>query len=134
MKRSLYEIGAVFTMCLHTFTLFWLRKTSEIVEMFQLSLRVRLLYGDLSIFSVSDSSFFSYFLCYPYFGAFLSTWSLLLQIVSLICPNISQSQTIHQKCSSMFYFTNKLFSHCFLTVINIPLVLGLPQSIPNKIL
>ena len=30
----------VFTVCWHTFTLFWLRKTSVIVETFQLSFRV----------------------------------------------------------------------------------------------
>ena len=32
-----FERGAVFTMCSHTFTLFWSRKTSVIVEKFQLS-------------------------------------------------------------------------------------------------
>ena len=38
--------------------------------------------GDLFIFSVRVSSFFSYFLCYPYFGTFLSTWSLISEEVT----------------------------------------------------
>ena len=65
--------GAVFTVCSHTFTLFWLRKTSEIIEMFQLSFHVFvcLSSGDL-IFSVIVSSFFSY--CY-----FIRTWVLSFQ-------------------------------------------------------
>ena len=39
--------------------------------------------GDLFIFSVSVSSFFSHFLCYPYFGTFLSTCSLIRYFILL---------------------------------------------------
>jgi hypothetical protein len=35
---------------------------------------VCLLFRDLFIFSVRVYSFFSYFLCYPYFGTFLPTY------------------------------------------------------------
>ena len=37
---SITKRGAVFTMCSHTFTLFWSRKTSVIVKTFQLNLHV----------------------------------------------------------------------------------------------
>ena len=43
---------------------------------------VCLLSGDLFIFSIKVSSFFSYFLCYRYFSTFLPTWSLILEYVS----------------------------------------------------
>ena len=41
---------------------------------------VCILSRDLLIFSVSVPSFFSYFLCYPYFGTFHSSWSLSLSL------------------------------------------------------
>ena len=50
------------------------RETSVIVEISQLSLCVPFLRKSLH-FSVRVFPFFSYFLCYSYFGTFLSTWS-----------------------------------------------------------
>ena len=36
-SKCIWTCGSIFTMCSRTFTLLWLRKTSVIVEMFQLS-------------------------------------------------------------------------------------------------
>ena len=58
-----------------TFTLFWSRKTSLIVEMFQLSFHVFTF-----AFHPEISSFFRrflfhfYLICYPYFSTFHSKW------------------------------------------------------------
>ena len=72
--------GAFFTMCLHTFTFFWSRKTSVIVKTFQLGFRVFVcaFHPEISsFFSVRVSSFFSCFLCYPYFSTFFSTLCII---------------------------------------------------------
>ena len=66
--------GTIFTMCSHTFILFWLRKTSVIVKMFQLSFcvcvcvyawaRVCTFHPEISLFfSVRVSSFYSFYFC-----------------------------------------------------------------------
>ena len=47
--------SAVFTMCSHSFTVFWLRKTSVIVEMFQLSF---CMFTCVCAFCLEISSFF----------------------------------------------------------------------------
>ena len=72
-------------MCLHTFALFWLRKTSVIVKMYQLSFHVCPSSGYIFIFSyvcviyTSVLSFphsftlFSFF-CYVYFFVFTCPW------------------------------------------------------------
>ena len=44
--------GAVFTMCSHTFTLFWSRKTSVIIKTFQLSFHVFMCVFHLEISSI----------------------------------------------------------------------------------
>ena len=80
--------AVVFTMCSHTSTLFWLRKTSVIVKTFQLSFHtfVCLSSRDLLTFLVRVSTFFSYSLCYPYFDTFLSRWPhLYVMHLYIIC-------------------------------------------------
>ena len=78
--------GTVFTMCSHTFTLFWLRKTSVIVKIFQLSFRVLMCAFHpkiSSFFSVRVFySFLSYF-CFTVLGTFLST-SYRLQLFQFL--------------------------------------------------
>ena len=63
-----------FTMCSHTYTLFWLMKTYVIIEMFQWSFHVFMcaFHPEIYWFFYKVSSLFSYFLYYPYFGIFLS--------------------------------------------------------------
>ena len=94
--------GTTCTMCSLTFTLFWSRKTSVIIETFQLSSRVfvcALLSRDLFIFLVRVSFFFSYFLCYPYFGTFFFTWSLLIHSL------------IYIPISSLMLFFNSIYKN-----------------------
>ena len=55
------QIRTVFTVCSHTFTLFWSRKTSVIIETFQLSFRVFMCAFHPKFSRVS--SFISYFFC-----------------------------------------------------------------------
>ena len=66
-----------------TFTLFWCKKTSVIIEKFQLSFHLSVCAFHLEIlffFLVKFSSFFSYFLCYPYFSSFPGALNLILVI------------------------------------------------------
>ena len=62
---------AIYTVCSYTLILFWLRKTSVIVEKFQLIFPVYfcLSFRDIFVFSV-NFLFLFLFLCYPYFGTF----------------------------------------------------------------
>ena len=71
--------GTVFTVCSHTYTLFWLRKTSVMVEVFQLSFHVFVC--AFLLFSVRV--FLS--LCYLYFGNSLFIWSFFMWIGSFQC-------------------------------------------------
>ena len=76
---------AVFTMCSHTFTLFWLRNTSVIFETYQLSYRVFVLLssGDLFIF-FSKSFLFSYFCVFLTLVLYLSTLPLYrVQVIDM---------------------------------------------------
>ena len=66
----------VFTVCSHTFTLFWLRKTSVIIEMFQWSFHVFMCVFHLEISSfllVGISPYFSYILLF--FWTVVDIWS-----------------------------------------------------------
>ena len=87
-NNYMWEHGEDGTMCSHTFTLFWLRKTSVIVEMFQLSFHVFI----KCAFNQEISSFFGktflslFLLCYSYFGICLSTWSSLWSCDKLFSP------------------------------------------------
>ena len=72
--------GFVITTCSHIFNLFWSRKASVITKIYQVSmclcLCVTFIWRSLN-FLVRVFSFFSYVLCYQYFGSFLSTWPLM---------------------------------------------------------
>ena len=65
---------AIFTVCLHTFILFWLRKTSVIVEIFKIRFHVFVCAFFLEISSIFSKSFhfpFPYFVfsvlrCFPF--------------------------------------------------------------------
>ena len=64
LNKNAPTITDVFTICPHTFTLLWWRKTSVIVEEFQIELPcvcVGLSPEDLFFFSVNVSPFFSFF-------------------------------------------------------------------------
>ena len=76
---------AIFTVCSYTFTLFWLRKTSMIVEMYQLSVKLPFAYlclssGDLFILLLFLYLFFYfsyYFTVHLFYYTYL--WNIELK-------------------------------------------------------
>ena len=83
--------SAIFTVCSHTFTLFWLRKTSVIIEIYQMSFCVPFLRRSLH-FSVWVFPFF-----FPFFVLIITRLFLFLTPLS---------QSISNFRSSKFYFYN----------------------------
>ena len=61
--ESFCPIDAIFVVCSHTFTLFWMRKMAVIIQIFWLSLRVPVLWWSLQ-FLVRVYTFLSLIFCY----------------------------------------------------------------------
>ena len=72
--------STIFTVCSLTFTLFWLRKTSVIVETYQLSFCVFIwnFHPEISVFSARVSCFHSYFCVICTSVLSLSTWYICM--------------------------------------------------------
>ena len=80
--------------------LFWLRKMSLNVQIFQISFHVPFLRRSLQS-SVRVFPFLSHILCYPYFSTFLSTCSsLYLCKGSQIITNVLPEQSLNTICNA----------------------------------
>ena len=79
-EESKCESGALFTMCSCTFIVFWFRKTSTFVEMFQLSFCVFMCAFHLEISSFFGKSFLFLFLLF----VLTVLWNFPLHVVSKI--------------------------------------------------